>query len=183
MSRKQIATIISIIGITLVLSLHIYMHFNGTVQTPVFDQIETIAKNIDVIVLDAENTRTLKLDDSKFYCESHTAYGGSNPEPHDLAYPNAPIKFYMLEDIIDPEKLDNYGDTIIRMNPVENDGRGQMVIAMFFEGGYEKQVLYKGQLIHHYTYPNDGSLTYGIRLVDITTGELVPLQSGGETNV
>jgi hypothetical protein len=72
-----------------------------------------------------------------------------------------------IEDIEDSTKADNYGDLIIRMNPIVENGTRKMVLVFYAEGGYDKFVYYKDQLLHHYT-DNDSTSNYGIATIRIS---------------
>ena len=131
--------------------------------------VTKIAEKMHVVIKESETeNRTVYLDPNQSYCKVRVFHGGENPVPRDLAYPNASIVFFFLEDIEDPEKADNYSDLVIRMNPIidEEDGKLKMVIVFFAEGGYDKLVYDQNQLLYHYRDVDPAS-NYGIRLVEI----------------
>jgi hypothetical protein len=131
--------------------------------------VTAIAEAIRVIVQESGGTnRTLYLDPAHPYCEAAVFQGGAHPFPQDLAYPNASIVFYFLEDLADPEKADNYSDLIVRMNPIIDPASGepQMGLVFFAEGGYAKWVYHHTELLHHYD-DDDPTSNYGIRTLAI----------------
>jgi hypothetical protein len=131
--------------------------------------VTKIAKKMHIVIVESETeNRTVYLDPNQSYCQVIVFRGGSNPFSGDLAYPNASIVFFFLEDIEDPDKADNYSDLIIRMNPIigKGDGKLKMVVVFFAEGGYEKFVYYNNELLHHYN-DEDPTSNYGIRILDI----------------
>jgi len=153
--------IIYSIGLTI---YHYYSTIEGTPSIP--EEIAKISRQMRVLVIEPSGkNRTLFLDPNKWYCKVTVFYGGGNPYPHDLAYPNAPIVFFFLEDIEDSEKADNWSDLIVRMNPVLEDGRLKMCVVFFAEGASEKLVYHKDQLIHHYR-DDDPESNYGIVLLE-----------------
>jgi len=126
-----------------------------------------IAEKMRVVVVEEGKNRTLVLNPTEWYCKVIVFCGGSDPIPWDLAYPNASITFFFLEDIEGPERADNYSDLIIRMNPIiDRDGKLKMVVVFFAEGAYEKLVYYNEELLHHYQ-DDDPTSNYGIRLLPI----------------
>lgn len=133
------------------------------------ENVSKIAEDMRVVIIESETeNRIAYLDPNQVYCKVVVFHGGDNPNPWDLAYPNAPIVFFFLEDIEDPDKADNYSDFIVRMNPIidEEDGKMKMVVVFFAEGGYEKLVYYQNQLLHHYR-DEDPTSNYGIKLVEM----------------
>jgi hypothetical protein len=72
---------------------------------------------------------------------------------------------HFLRALTDPTKADNYGDLIIGMNPIIENGTRKMVVVFYSESGYDKLVCFKDELIFHYT-DSDPSSNYGIVLLD-----------------
>ena len=133
------------------------------------DNVTKIAREMRVEIWEGDNeTRELFLDPDQYYCRHIVFYGGADPFPWDLAYPYSPIVFFFLEDIEDPRRADNYGDLVVRMNLIidEEDGKLKMVVVFFAEGGYDKLVYYKGELIYHYM-DSDPTSNYGIKEIPI----------------
>lgn len=133
------------------------------------ENVLEIAGEMRVEIWEGDNkTREVFLDSEQAYCKHIVFYGGADPFPWDLAYPNSPIVFFFLEDIEDPRRADNYGDLIVRMNPIidKDDGKLKMVVVFFAEGGYDKLVYYKDELIYHYM-DSDPTSNYGITLIPI----------------
>lgn len=131
--------------------------------------VTKIAEKMYVVIVESDTrNRTVYLDKNQSYCKVIVFPGGENPIPKDLAYPNASIVFFFLEDIEDPEKTDNYSDLIIRMNPIinEEDAKLKMCVVFFAEGGYEKLVYYQNQVLHHYR-DEDPTSNYGIKHIEI----------------
>jgi hypothetical protein len=169
MGKRSIAILIVIlflgIGIGYVISRLIELSLKP--QLP--EEVAEIVKDIRVILRESDvKNRTLYLDASQWYCKINILHGGDNPFPWDLAEANAPIVFFFLEDIEEPEKADNYSDLIIRMNPIigKENGKRKMVVVFFAEGGYEKFVYYKTELLHHYD-DEDPTSNYGIKLLPL----------------
>jgi hypothetical protein len=52
------------------------------------------------------------------------------------------------------------------MNPIIENGTRKMVVVFYAEGGYDKLVYFKGDLIYHYN-DSDPSSNYGIVLLKI----------------
>jgi hypothetical protein len=161
LARRRLLVLIVIIAI--LISIVTYCRLNITqTSTSIPQEIKKISKNIHIIVTEPSGeSRTLLLDPNQWYCKITIFHGGSNPYNYDLAYPNAPIVFFFLEDIPDQEKADNWSDLIIRMNPVIVNGTKIMCVVFFAEGAYSKQVYYQNRLMHNYTNNNELS-NYGI---------------------
>lgn len=154
-----------LIGVGVGYLIHYEMELSAEPKLP--EEVLSISGDIVVIVRESNvYNRTLYLDVSQWYCRFSVLHGGSNPYPWDLAEANAPIVFFFLEDIEDPNKADNYSDLVIRMNPIVENGTRKMVLVFFAEGGYEKFVYHKGQLLHHYN-DSDATSNYGIRIIEI----------------
>jgi len=147
--------------------LTIYHYYSTIEEVPsIPEEIAKISRQMRVVVTEPSGkNRTLFLNSDEWYCKVTIFYGGGNPYPHDLAYPNAPIVFFFLEDIEDSEKADNWSDLIIRMNPVVEDGKSKMCVVFFAEGASEKLVYYKNRLIYHYR-DEDPTSNYGIVLLE-----------------
>lgn len=146
------------------LTLYHYSTIEGVPSIP--EEIAKISKQMRVLVIEPSGkNRTLFLNLNEWYCKVTVFYGGSNPYPHDLAYPNAPIAFFFLEDIEYPEKADNWSDLVIRMNPIVEEGKLKMCVVFFAEGASQKLVYYKNQLIHHYR-DDEPTSNYGIVLLE-----------------
>lgn len=139
------------------------------------EEVAKIAKDIRIVVRESDmKNRTLYLDVNQWYCKFKIFYGGSNPYPSDLAKGKAPIVFFFLEDIEDPQKADNYSDLIVRINPIidKEDGKLKMVLVFFAEGGYDKLVYLDNKLLYFYnstapTPPTNYKQNYGITTVEI----------------
>ena len=141
---------------------------NQTSEIKLPEEVTRISKDIRVTVMESNSeNRTQYLNLSYWYCRATVLQGGSNPEQRDLADPNASIVFFFLEDIADSTKADNYGDLIIRMNPIVENGTRRMVLVFYAEGAYDKFVYYKDQLLHHYN-DSDPTSNYGISVIDIS---------------
>ena len=145
----------------------VWYNLNMCQPSPLPKEMTEIAENIEVVVQESDSkNRTLFLDTSQWYCKSFVCRGGSDPYPWDLAYPNAQIVFFFLEDVKFPKLADNYSDLIVRMNLIEDDGKRKMVLVFFAEGGYDKFVYYKSDLLHHYR-DEDETSNYGIKLIEV----------------
>lgn len=130
------------------------------------EETANIASQIRVVVEDSSENRTLHLDTSQAYCKMLILEGGSSPYPQDLAEPRARIVYFFLEDINDSAKADNYGDLIIRMNPIIRNGTRIMVVVFYAEGTYTKLVYFNDAL--EYTYRDDlPESNYGIAEIEI----------------
>jgi len=148
-------------------------YFAMPVEVPELNPYSWISNDIKIVVVESETiNRTLYLDTSQWYCKSTVFTGGDAPWNWDLAHPYDKIVFFFLEDIENKSLADNWGDLIIRMNPIKDKvtGQNQMVIVFYAEGGYGKLVYYRNDLIlYNYTYvPEHPELTksYGISVVD-----------------
>lgn len=130
--------------------------------------VTKLADRMRVVIVESETrNRTVYLDPNQWYCKVIVFHGGNNPFQWDLAYPNASIVYFFLEDIEDPGKADNYSDLIVRMNPIiDKDGKLKMVVVFFAEGGYGKLIYYSDLLLHQYK-DDDPTSNYGIALLDI----------------
>ena len=143
------------------------LRYNELFDVPT--NVTKIAEKMYVVIKESETeNRTVYLDPNQSYCKVIVFDGGKNPVHKDLAYPNASIIFFFLEDIEDLEKADNYSDLVIRMNPIidEEDEKLKMVVVFFAEGGYEKLVYYQDQVLHHYR-DEDPASNYGIKLIEM----------------
>lgn len=131
--------------------------------------VSLITERMKVLVIESETrNRTLLFNSNQSYCKVKMFYGGDNPLPWDLAYPNDPIVFFFFEDIEDPAKTDNYSDLIVRMNRIKDktdDDKLKCVIVFFAEGGYNKTIYGDDELLHHYK-DDDPTSNYGIRMFD-----------------
>jgi hypothetical protein len=159
-------TVIFILAIYSV-GLTIYHHYftdRGVPSIP--EEIANISRQMLISVIEPSGkNRTLFLNPYEWYCKVIVFYGGTKPYPQDLAYPEAPIAFFFLEDIEDSEKADNWSDLIIRMNQIVEGGKSKMCVVFFGEGASQKLVYYKGQLIYHYR-DDDPTSNYGIVLLE-----------------
>jgi len=169
--KKFLLTILIIcIIITVGVGIHkIFLSKNSPTSSNEFSkEIDYIRKNITVVL--PQQNRTLYLDINLWYCKYIIFYGGSNTHPQDLYPPGAQIAFFFLEDLNEP-LADNYSDTIIRMNPVMDDGTLKMCCVFFCEGGYNKLIYYNDQLLHEYIWDDTNKTSYctnyGIRLIDL----------------
>ena len=72
---------------------------------------------------------------------------------------------HFLRALTDPTKAHDYGDIIIGMNAIIENGTRKMVVVFYAESGYDKLVYFKDKLISHYT-DSDPSSNYGIVLLD-----------------
>lgn len=130
------------------------------------EETANIASRIRVVVRDGSENRTLYLDTNQSYCKMLVLEGGNNPDSQDLAEPGAKIVYFFLEDIKDSAKADNYGDLIIRMNPIIKNGTRMMAVVFYAEGAYTKLVHYNDTLKH--TYRDDlPESNYGIAEIEI----------------
>ena len=166
-------TVIMILGLVIVcLSVGFaagYIVHSSSRQTELAlpEEVADIAKNMTVTVRESDIVnRNLSLDTSNWYCKATIVTGGSSPEKWDLADPNGKIVFYLLEDVADSTKADNYGDLIIRMNPIIENGTRKMVVVFYAEGGYDKIVSYGNRTLFHYS-DIDPESNYGISLINI----------------
>jgi len=141
---------------------------DGLTPLSIPPHVSLVTKRMKVLVIESETrNRTLLFNSNQSYCKVKIFYGGNNPLPWDLAYPNDLIVFFFFEDVEDSEKADNYSDLIVRMNRIidKTDDKLKMVIVFFAEGGYDKKVYGDDILLHHYM-DNDNTTNYGIRMFD-----------------
>ena len=135
--------------------------------------IRQISDRITVVVDTWSENFTVKLDPSKEWrVKLVVLRGGSNPHPECLAYPHAPIAFFLIEDMGEPD-ADNYRDLIIAMNPAIVDGEPIMYVVFFSEGAYIKYVYYDDKLIYK-SYDNHKYVYYGIAILPIELNATTP---------
>ena len=133
------------------------------------ENVIEIAGEMRVEIWEGDNkTREVFLDTAQYYCKHIVFYGGEDPFPWDLASPQDPIVFFFLEDIEDPRRADNHGDLVVRMNLIidKEDGELKMVVVFFAEGGYDKRVYFRDELIYQYM-DSDPTSNYGIKELPI----------------
>jgi hypothetical protein len=142
-------------------------------QSSQLNPYSKMSNDFKIIVVESETkNRTLYLDTSKWYCKMDMFEGGDATMPQDLYPPKAKIVFFFFEDIENSSLGDNWGDLIIRMNPIIDpiSSKHVMVVVFYAEGGYQKLVYYRDELRYNYTYiPNRPDLTnsYGITTIDM----------------
>ena len=162
MNRVKLGALILILIISVILSLSIIaialilQSYTSAQPLPYFK----IYSDIRIVVVESPTkSRILYLDTSQWYCKSAVFTGGDATLPKDLWPPKSKILFFFIEDIENETMADNYGDMIIRMNPIIDPitGKYVMVVAFFTEGGYGKLVYYAPQGVtprelYNYTY-------------------------------
>ena len=153
--------------ILIIATLFLYDFYNEEDRDDLMNEVmDDLERNLYVTIVESHGNRVLCFDDERWYCKKHVFKGGNNPDPYDLAYPQADIVFLFFEDIEEESMADNFSDLIVRINPVIIDEELYVVVVFFAEGAYEKQVHYKNDLLYRYTDDNPES-NYGIKLIRI----------------